>query len=48
MITINIYKAKVISHDKRRLARTEEFKPYDEVIMNQKIIRITNGYNNRH
>ena len=35
MITINIDKAKVISHDKRRLARAEEFKPYDEVIMKQ-------------
>ena len=35
MITINIVKAKVISHDKRRIARTEEFKPYDEIIMKQ-------------
>ena len=35
MITINISKAKVIAHDKRREARTEEFKPYDEVIMKQ-------------
>jgi hypothetical protein len=35
MITINIDKAKDIAHDKRRAARTEEFKPHDEVIMKQ-------------
>lgn len=35
MITININKAKAIGHDMRRAARTEEFKPYDEVIMKQ-------------
>ena len=35
MIVININKAKEISHDKRRIARAEEFKPYDEVIMKQ-------------
>ena len=35
MITINIDKAKTIAHDKRRAVRTEEFKPYDEVIMKQ-------------
>ena len=35
MITINIDKAKTIAHDKRRAARTEEFKPYDEVIAKQ-------------
>jgi hypothetical protein len=35
MITINIDKAKNIAHDKRREARSEEFKPYDEVIMKQ-------------
>lgn len=35
MITININKAKAIGHDIRRAARTEEFKPYDEVIMKQ-------------
>lgn len=35
MITINIDKAKNIAHDKRRAARTEEFKPHDEVIMKQ-------------
>lgn len=29
MITINIDKAKVIAHDKRRAARAEEFKPLD-------------------
>ena len=32
MITINIDKAKTIGHEKRRAARSEEFKPYDEVI----------------
>ena len=35
MITINITKAKSIAHDKRREARAEEFKPYDEIIMKQ-------------
>ena len=35
MITINIDKAKDIAHDKRRAARTEEFKPHDEIIMKQ-------------
>ena len=35
VITINIDKAKTIAHDKRREARSEEFKPYDEVIMKQ-------------
>jgi hypothetical protein len=35
MITINLTKAKTIAHDKRREARAEEFKPYDEVIMKQ-------------
>jgi hypothetical protein len=35
MITINVTKAKAIAHDIRRQARTEEFKPYDEVIMKQ-------------
>ena len=35
MITINIPKAKLIAHDKRRAARAEEFKPFDEVIMKQ-------------
>ena len=35
MITINIDKAKTIAHDKRREARAEKFKPYDEVIMKQ-------------
>lgn len=35
MITINIDKAKSIAHEKRRAARTEEFKPHDEVIMKQ-------------
>jgi len=35
MITINLSKAKVIAHDRRRAARAEEFKPYDEIIMKQ-------------
>lgn len=35
MIVINIGKAKAIAHDKRREARAEEFRPYDEVIMKQ-------------
>ena len=35
MITINLDKAKSIAHDRRRAARAEEFKPYDEVIMKQ-------------
>jgi len=35
MITINLDKAKVIAHDRRRAARAEEFKPHDDVIMKQ-------------
>ena len=35
VITININKAKDIAHTKRKEARAEEFKPYDEVIMKQ-------------
>lgn len=35
MITINLSKAKTIAHEKRRAARSEEFAPYDEVIMKQ-------------
>ncbi len=35
MITVNLDKAKEIAHEKRREARDEEFKPYDEVIMKQ-------------
>ena len=35
MITINIDKAKTIAHDKRREARAEEFKPYDDAIAKQ-------------
>ncbi len=35
MITINIDKAKTIAHDLRRSARSEEFKPYDEIISKQ-------------
>ena len=35
MITINLDKAKVIAHNKRRAARAEEFKPHDDIIMKQ-------------
>jgi len=35
MININIDKAKVIAHEKRRQAREEEFKPYDDAIAKQ-------------
>lgn len=35
MIVVNIDKAKVLAHDMRRAARSEEFKPHDEVIMKQ-------------
>jgi hypothetical protein len=34
-IGLNLDKAKSIAHEKRRAARAEEFKPYDEVIMKQ-------------
>lgn len=32
MITIDLNKAREITHEKRRIARAEEFKPFDEVI----------------
>lgn len=35
MITINVTKAKAVAHNIRRVARAEEFKPYDEIIMKQ-------------
>jgi hypothetical protein len=35
MITINLDKAKTISHTIRREKRTEEFQPLDEAIMKQ-------------
>lgn len=35
MIITNFNKAKVIAHEKRRIARAEEFKPYDEAIAKQ-------------
>ena len=35
MITINIDKAKIISHEIRRQKRAEEFAPLDEIIMKQ-------------
>ena len=35
IVSVNFNKAKTIAHDKRREARTEEFKPYDEIIMKQ-------------
>jgi len=35
MITINLIKAKTISHNIRRQKRAEEFDPLDQVIMKQ-------------
>lgn len=35
LININLNKAKEIAHQKRRIARAEEFKPYDEIIAKQ-------------
>jgi hypothetical protein len=35
MITINLPKAKTISHDIRRQKRSEEFEPLDNLIMKQ-------------
>lgn len=35
MITINLNKARDITHTIRREARAEEFKPYDEIIAKQ-------------
>lgn len=35
MIKINLDKAKTISHEMRRAARTAEFQPYDNVISKQ-------------
>lgn len=35
MIVINIDKAKVIAHAKRRMAREVEFAPHDEIISKQ-------------
>lgn len=35
MIVINIDKAKAIAHEKRREARSEEFKPFDDAIAKQ-------------
>jgi hypothetical protein len=35
MININLDKAKIIAHTARRQARTEEFKPYDDLISKQ-------------
>lgn len=32
MISINLAKAKLIAHDKRRLKREQEFAPYDKII----------------
>ena len=34
-ITLNLPKAKLIAHDKRRIARAEEFTPLDEIIAKQ-------------
>ena len=35
MITVNLEKAKTISHNIRRQKRAEEFQPLDEIIMKQ-------------
>ena len=35
MITINLYKAKVIGHNMRRAQREAEFAPFDAIIMKQ-------------
>lgn len=35
MISINLYKARAITHDKRRVARAAEFAPLDEQIARQ-------------
>lgn len=35
MITVNVNKAKEITHAQRRIARSAEFAPLDEVIMKQ-------------
>jgi hypothetical protein len=35
MITVNMDKAKAMSHEWRRAKRAEEFAPHDEVIMKQ-------------
>ena len=35
MIVINLDKAKVIGHDMRRAARSEEFAPHDKIISAQ-------------
>lgn len=35
MIVINLEKAKIIAHNKRRAARATEFEPYDNAIAKQ-------------
>lgn len=35
MIIVNLEKAKTIAHDMRRVARAEEFKPFDDAIAKQ-------------
>jgi hypothetical protein len=35
VIVINLGKAKAIAHDRRRIARTDEFAPYDKIIAAQ-------------
>jgi len=34
-IAIDLNRAKTIAHEKRRVSRSEEFAPYDEIIMKQ-------------
>jgi hypothetical protein len=35
IVRVDLEKYRAIAHEKRRAARAEEFKPYDEVIMKQ-------------
>jgi hypothetical protein len=35
VIVINLGKAKTIAHDRRRIARADEFAPYDKIIAAQ-------------
>ena len=35
MIVINIVKAKLVAHDRRRASREQEFAPYDAIISKQ-------------
>ena len=43
MITINLNKAKIVSHEIRRTARENEFAPWDTLIMRQVPNQIENA-----